>query len=215
MVPHGCSGGLENIVFLEPRVVSGKQTFEHRAVCLPQLLNLFSWNDSKLKQNSLFSFLMIPSFLTTLTHIFFQDSPLFLHNLVVSLILWSRIHLFWAYVLLWWSYPFSWLQWLGVSTPFLPSVFWSWPAGLYFQMPARYFHLDGSEALKLAYPKINLLSSSKLYSCSSFLPFQGLDHHTVVSQVTKWGVILDFFLSSSSQYIWSLCLLIHMPLIVL
>lgn len=149
---------------------------------------------------------MIPSFLTTLTHTFFQDSPLFPHDLVFSVILWSRIHLFWAYVLLWWSYPFSWLQCLGVSIPFLPSVFCSWPPRLYFQMPARHFHLDGSEALKLAYPKINLLSSSKLYSCSSFLPFQGLDHHTVVSQTTKWGggVILDFFCLPVTIYMISM-----------
>ena len=65
-----------------------------------------------------------------------------------------------------------------------------------------WFH--GSEALKLAYPRINLLSSSKLYVCLSFLPFQGLDHHTVVSQITKWGVILDFFCLPFTIYMISM-----------
>lgn len=54
-----------------------KQIIEHRALRLPQLLNLFSWSDSKLHRILSFSLNTSSSFLTPLSHVFFQDSLAF------------------------------------------------------------------------------------------------------------------------------------------
>lgn len=204
LVSLGCSGGLENVVFLEPRVWRGGNRFLNTEQCVCHSCLTYFPEMIVNYDSFFFSFLIFPSLLTTLSHFFFQDSLLFLHDSVFSvtpsLIKNSSL--------------------LGLCSPsVILSIFLASAAGgFHFHLYHPYFCLDLLVGIFKCLPGISIQMAQKLsneeapkknLSPSSKFTLVHLFCHFRKWTITQWflklqmrggGVILDF-LTFPSRYI--------------